>query len=230
VVEKVWPILARLGPQPLERLGPDDITGFRDLRTPSFEGSLLAFSASKLEKLVLGYMCFMNRMVVFFTMVYPADGYDFPVLGSDHTEAADHAGLILNLHPLADLVVNPAYREKYLDKLDSTWKNYLDLDNQTNPGAWYRALLGPYDMNGRYPISGSDRAPAARALEVICKYLEYWTGLVREARPVEGAARQYAIDRREAVKTAFREKDPGLKPLAASLGAELAGRWARLVY
>jgi hypothetical protein len=232
VMERVWPLLARLAPRSLDRAGGEDVTGFQDIRTPTFEGSLFAFSADKLEKLAVGYMCFMRRMVVFFIMAYPSDEYDFPVLGSDHTEAADHAGLILNLHALADLVVAPAYRERYLDRLDATWKAYQDLDNQLNPAAWYRALLSPFDINGRYPITGGDRAPAARALDCLCKYLDYYVSeLVQHARPVtDQGTRQYAVARREAIKTVYREKDPGLGPLAAVLGAEAARKWAKLVY
>jgi hypothetical protein len=229
--ERVWPILSSLNPSLVTSLGGEDITPLHDLRTPSFEGSLMAFNADKLEKMVVGNMCFMRKLTVFFVTIYPEDNYDFPVVASDLTEGADHAAFIFDFHALADIVVNTAYREKYLDKLDSIWKEYLDLDNRPNPASWYRALMSPFDIFGRYPTTGSDRSQAARALDCQCKYLKYYCDLVRNAAPVpDPAARQYAVARREAIKAVFREKDPGLAPLSASLGAETARKWAKIVY
>ncbi|MCX8127083.1 MAG: hypothetical protein N3E40_08130, partial [Dehalococcoidia bacterium] len=231
VMERLWGIVAKYKPQVMTSYEGKDITDLHDIRRPMMQGTIVAFSLDKVEKLVIGSWAIMKKLCVVFILGYPADSYDFPVLASDITEKQDQAVLILDLHSLADLVMKPEYRERYLDPLASVWKKYLDLNNDYNPNAWYRSLLSPYAITSRLNMTADDRSPAVRQLDCLVEYTEYFfDNLVVKAKPVSPEEAQKALVRKQAIKDLYRTKDPGLGPLETAFGRSEAERIARLLY
>jgi len=114
VLEKFWNIISKYNPQIITSYDGKDI---------------IALSMDKLGKLVIGCWSIMKRLSVVFIVGYPADDYDLPIFGSDIMEKKEQATLILDLHPLADLVLIPEYRERYLDPVASIWKKHMELYN-----------------------------------------------------------------------------------------------------
>jgi hypothetical protein len=231
VMERFWEVLSPFNPKLITTSEGKDISDLQEIRRPMMQGCILALSMDKLEKLVIGYWSIMKRLSVIFIIGYPADGYDFPVLGSDIMEKKDKATLILDLHPVADLVLQPSNRELYLDPLEPVWKKYQDLNNDHNPNAWYRSMLSPYAVTSRINMTVEDRAPAARQMDCLADYVEYYfKSVVATARPAsEGAAAQASL-KKQAIKDLYRSKDPGLGPMLVALGPFSAKRVAKVIY
>ena len=189
-------------------------------------------SAEKVEKIVVGIMSIMKRMSAFFITIYPADGYDFPMLGSDITESPDHAMIIVDMPAMTDIVVNQAYQVKYFDPIEPLWKDYQFLNNQINPNAWYRAMNCPYPITGRHKFPGGDRAIVGNMVECLCKFTDFYIdNVILLAKPaVSPEAAGYAIARKQAIKDIYTAKDPGLGPLHHVMGAESARKWTDILY
>lgn len=231
VLEKLWGIIEKHRPQIIANYDGKDITDLHTIRRPMMQGSIIALSVDRLEKLVIGAWSIMKRLSVVFIIGYPADDYDFPILGSDIMEKKDQATLILDLHPVADLVVRPDYRERYLDPIAPVWKKYLDLNNDHNPNAWYRSMLSPFFVTSRLKMTPEDRSPAVRQLDCLIEYTEYFfNSLVAKAKPVQKEQAQQARVKRDAVKELYRTKDPGLGPMMLALGPFGARRVAKILY
>jgi hypothetical protein len=231
VLERLWSIIAKYGPQLITTYDGKDITDLHTIRRPMMQGSIIVLSVDKLEKLVIGSWSIMKRLSVVFILGYPADDYDFPVLGSDIMEKKDQATLILDLHPLADLVLKPGYREQYLDPVAPLWKRHLELCNDHNPNNWYRSMLSPFFITSRYKMPVDDRSVAGRQLDCLADYTEYFFGnLVSKARPASQDDARQACVKKQAIKDLYRSKDPGLGPMMVALGPFAAKRVARVLY
>jgi hypothetical protein len=231
VMERFWSVLSLYRPLPLTTCDGKDITDLQQIKRPMMQGCIMSLKLDKLEKMVIGYWSIARRLSVVFIIAYPEDGYDFPVLGSDIMEKKEMATLILDVHPVVDLVLYPANRERYLDGMEPVWKKYLDLNNDHNPNAWYRAMQGPYAVSSRVKMTVENRAPAARQLECLAEYLDYYLAkVVASARPAEGEAAARAHLKKQAIKDLYRAKDPGLGPMMVALGPFATRRVGRVIY
>jgi hypothetical protein len=231
VMERFWDVISPYSPRPIQAMGGKDITDLQEIRRPMMQGSIMALSMDKMEKIVIGYWSIMKRLSVIFIIAYPQDGYDFPVLGSDIMEKKDKATLILDLHPLADIVLEAAYREQYLDGLDPVWNKYLGLSKDHNPNAWYRSMQSPFMVTSRMNMTVDDRSPAARQLDCLTEYMDYYfKRVVVPAQPAGEKAARTAQVKKQAIKDLYRAKDPGLGPMMMALGPFAVKRVAGVIY
>jgi hypothetical protein len=92
-------------------------------------------------------------------------------------------------------------------------------------------MLSPYAVTSRINMTVEDRAPAARQMDCLAGYVEYYfKSVVATARPAsEGAAAQASL-KKQAIKDLYRSKDPGLGPMLVALGPFSAKRVAKVIY
>jgi hypothetical protein len=232
LLETIWPIVSKLDLKPLTNYKGVDITELENIKKPLMEGSILCFYTDKIEKLILAHQVFMKRMSIKYVMVYPHDDYDFPFFAGEVDEAPSHAFFILDMHPLQDIVVDSWYREKYLDPVEPIWKEYLDLHNDINPFAWFRAFLSPFAITGRHKPKNADRSELSRLTESTAKYLEYYVNhVIPEAEPVKDPqAKEFAVRKKNAIRETYKTKDPGGGALIKALGAELFKKVVHAIY
>lgn len=186
----------------------------------------------KIEKINIGWSVIRNAIVASGCMGWPRDDYDFPVLTLDWDESVKHVHIIADFMPLTDIVVNDWYREKYLDGVESIFKEYSDLlDAPPNPLNWFRSLSSPYVIAGK-PDSDPDRSSSKRALDLHVAYLKYWLEeIVAKAEPVTDPEHKAYVNKRKAkMRDILRRKDPGGPPMVAMLGKELVWDGFKLLF
>ncbi|MCX8126145.1 MAG: phytochromobilin:ferredoxin oxidoreductase [Dehalococcoidia bacterium] len=220
-IETIWGVLKNYNVQPLDKYRGMDITDIRDIHEPMIEGCSWTFKTDNIEKVNVTYLVFMKRMAVTFSMIFPDDDHDFPVFSSELVENPNNIHLLLDLHPLQDIVLFTDYRRRYLDGVGAIWQEYLDVQNDINPHIWYRSMLGPYSLTGRHKPD-ANRTMASRALEVIRKYLEYYMDeVVVKASPVTDTwQKDFANRKKQKMKEIYIMGDPGSGPLMKVLGKE----------
>jgi len=190
------------------------------------------FQSDKIEKISFGWSIIRKSIVAGGCMGWPRDDYDFPVLTLDWDESIKHVHTIADFIPLTDIVMNDWYREKYLDGIESTYKQYTDLlDAPPNPINWFRSLTSPYLISGK-PDAGQDRAMVKRALDCLVAYLKYWLEeIVAKSEPIKDPEhKEYVSKRKAKIRDVLRRKDPGGAPMAAMMGKELAWNGLKLLF
>jgi hypothetical protein len=224
IPETIWPILSKLDLKPLTNYKGVDLTDILRIKKPLMEASILVFHTDKIEKLMTGFLVFMRRMAMTPLVIIPKDDYDFPMLGTEYIENPGRLHFLFDMHPLRDIVVEPWYREKYLDPFEPIWKEYIDLHNDINPNIWFRAMLSPFPICCRQEPKNSDRSGFSRATEFLAKSLEYYiNNVIPKAEPITNPqAKQYIVKRKNMIRETFRTMDPGGGPLAKTLGIDLA--------
>jgi hypothetical protein len=224
VVETLWPILSRLDLKPLKVYKGVDMTEIQNIKRPLTEAAYKTFYTDKIEKILIGYQVFMKRMTIQPIALSPNDDYDFPILIAEVVENPGRVHFLLDMHPLRDLVVDEWYREKYLDPIEPIWKEYLDLYNDINPNTWFRSFLSPFPICCRLTPKDSDRSEFARLTEVLAKYLEYYvSNVIPKAEPVKDPqAKEFAVKKKNAIRSIYSTRDPGGGPLVKVCGPELA--------
>jgi len=232
VLDTIYPIIQKLQPELMDSYCGVDVTDIRTISAPMLEGCMFGFSTDKIEKINIGYMVFMKRMTVTPLMIFPRDEYNFPIFSAEIIENPENSHFLLDMHPLKDLVIDQEYRKTYLDPIEPVWKDYLDVHNDVNPNVWYRTFLSPYPIAGLHKPIGAERSNVKRTLEVLSKYLEYYVEtLVPQAKPVtDPGDKDFALQKKAAIRNIYRTQDPGAGPLVKVLGVERAKKVIDLLF
>jgi len=134
--------------------------------------------------------------------------------------------------PLTDIVVNDWYREKYLDGIEPTYKQYTDLlDAPPNPINWFRSFTSPYVIADK-PDADPARTMVKRAQDCLVAYLKYWMEeIVAKAEPItDPEHKKYVTMKKAKIRDILRRRDPGGPPLVALMGKELAWKALSLLF
>jgi len=219
--EYVWPVIEKLNPRPISTWEGMDVTDLQEMRKPMMDGCMYEFETDKLEKINLGFLVFMKRMVGTFVTLFPRDNYDFPVFSAELIENPGNLHFLMDMHPLRDLVTDEWYRQKYLDPVEPLWKEYADIHNDVNPNNWWRSFLSTYPVSGRHKPA-EDRSNINRVAEYLSKYLDYYvTNVVAKAEPqTDAAGLEFANRKKKAMRMIYRTRDPGAGPLVRVMGVE----------
>ncbi|HEY87739.1 MAG TPA: hypothetical protein G4O06_06935 [Dehalococcoidia bacterium] len=220
--EMLWPVLSKLDLKLMDTYLGYDVTTLRNIKTPMVEGYMMIWAVDKVKRLSLSHLVFMKRMVFSEVGMGPNEDYDFPLFSSELVENPANAHFLADMHAMRDIVIDTWYREKYLDPLDSIWKEYQDVNNDINPNPWYRAFQSPYSISGRHKPQDGDRSFFPRIIECLVKYLEYYIGnVLPQATPIESPeVKEYVKKRKYSIMEQYRTLDPGAGPIMKSLGIE----------
>ena len=236
-----WQVVKGYNMKPLEEFAGINIAEFKKEMAENVEnmgpsrlmrGDTQYFCSDKIEKISFGWTVLRKSIVASGCMGWPRDDYEFPILTLDWDESEKHVHIIADFMPLTDIVVNDWYREKYLDGIETSYKQYTDLlDAPPNPINWFRSFTSPYVIAGK-PDADPGRTVVKRALDCLVVYLKYWMEeIVAKAEPVKDPAHKEYVNKKKAkIRDILKRKDPGGPPMVALMGKELAWKSLTLLF
>jgi hypothetical protein len=151
-------------------------------------------------------------------IIWPQDGYDLPIFWCNLTQMPSMSFHIFDLIPLIDIVVWPAYGEKYLTSLQAIKQKAVEIlgDGITEKNFDITTVVGWAFSPSRILFKLTE-AGVARLAPVLDDYGTLYKNLYNNASPVTSSVeREFAMRRREAVRRIMKENDPGY-PLMANL-------------
>jgi len=221
--EEVSKTLEKFGGEKMKTYKGRDVTPLWD-----FKGGHLVraykylYSAPGLEKIVFGAQSFSDKLMSYATSIWPDDQHALPVYSSYWAESARGTYFIIDFYPLADCICDIPYLEKYLEPLEDVYsegkKNFPNVSNR-DPN-WFRSLVSPYYINADF--HPSTKETQNRLLKLTTDYLEIYHSLWKKDEPQDAEYMKRLIERKEAIKQNFFEKDPGGYMVEQAVGKELA--------
>ncbi|MBI5375649.1 MAG: hypothetical protein HZA77_09450 [Candidatus Schekmanbacteria bacterium] len=207
----------------MESYNGKDIKPLWDLNGEGFKSYKYLYKAPKLQKIVVGFQSFKEMLMSYAMMIWPDDEHDLPVFSSYWAENKKGSFFIIDLYPTADCIVDIPYMEKNLDPLEDAY----DKGTRTYfPGLsgmstnWFRALSSPYCITGN--IAPSTKDSQNKIMELTMDYFKIFVDLWKKAEPKDKNYMKRLIERREAIRINFREKDPGGIMVVKAVGEEMA--------
>ena len=212
-----------------------------EFKTPMANGFYKAYTikgSDKIEKICVGELNYMRRARYCAMNMTATDDYDLPVLACEFDESAPRLSITLDLMPLVDIAVYPAYREKYLKPLADLWRRYRAIPGLTRDGRclvkrrygpwpWARATLSPYPIDGRVEEPEDRQA----VLDAVVDYARVWLDLMKKAEPIRDPAyKSEMITRKRALQKYYRELDPGGEVIKKLFGEERMKPFVSLVF
>ena len=182
-----------------------DIAAAEHMAAPGGSGTIQAFTADKIEKIVIGRIMVGEAMHYGICTIFPAEGCDLPIFLSRWEERKDSIAILVDLVPTVDSLVDEPYRKKYVEPLGSLWDKYSNLPGMgPEEHDAVRAFCSIIYTAAVIPIEreGMRLAALAPHTEYLKKYLEFYT----TATAVDDPAKLQEIRRKiSAVKKTLRE-------------------------
>jgi hypothetical protein len=197
-VEKMKEVLEAL---PLT--GTKSIQG-RDIAAAAGSATLQAFTAEKIEKIVLGAFPG-GASNLGLCSIIPAEGYDLPIFFSRWEEGKSSVGIFVDLLPTVDILVDEPYRKKYIEPLGEIWGKFSNLSGITpEDDDDLRACCSIVYTAAVIPIEREGMRLAALAPHT--DYLKHYIEFYAAAAAAGDAAKRQEIQRKTAaVKKTLRE-------------------------
>ncbi len=165
-------------------------------------------------------------------ILWPADNYDIPVFWCNLTQMPGMSFHIFDLIPIMDIVLWPQYADNYLSSLqelkqksleilgDSVAEKNFDLTSVVN------RAFSPYRIVLKLTEGGvSLLAPVLKG------YCDAYIHLYQNAEPVlQTTEREFAMQKREAVRRLMKENDPGYPLMAGLFGEEQTAKVFDIVF
>lgn len=206
---------------------------------PKEKGALVmkCYKAEKLESImmvILDYFdCrFQQNVEAQSIAIFPHEDYDLPIYELDFIEGKYVIFFSTDLYPVDDIVLNPSYREKYLDALEPHWlKGMGILTGETiQPVAALRAINSPYNLRGfampKYEtrvdktLMPSDWA-RKDLIEVALGYLSVWLNGYTRAEKIDEETKKRVRSRIKSIKGQWARYDTGIEVTKRAFGEEL---------
>jgi hypothetical protein len=118
--------------------------------------------------------------------IHPAYDYDIPRFALEWLERKDHTMLIVDLHPVKDIVLYPDYVEKYLKPLHPIVNKALEIPGTEKeiriptPRSYpMTAQYSRYALHGKYAIEQTEQA-----WDLALKYLDVWLEDWKKGEPI----------------------------------------------
>jgi len=182
------------------------------------------YQAEKIKRVVFNSIHIIERGVYEESVfVYPADGYDFPVLWITLNRDTKYNMILLiaDFIPLQDILMKPDYAEKYLEPLNEARANVLDiLEGATT------SLEVPFKTAYAFSPYKTVIVIAEYAMgnlsDVLNEYCETYIAGVEGAEMLEegSADREYAAERVNAFLALLKANDPGYDVMVDAFGQE----------
>jgi hypothetical protein len=234
VVERMEEALKAFDGELMDTYGGQDITVLRELKGKE-EGGITSssrrlYKADKMEKIVFTTHRFKDKLLSCGVIVWPDDEHALPAYSLYWAESAKGSYYIIDFFPMADCICDIPYMERYLDPLETIYNKGIkyfpeQLGRSTN---WFRALMSPYCLTGDFAPSTKDTQ--TKLMELIFEYLKVYTELWKQDEPRSAEYMKPLGARKDAIKRAFHERDPGGQMLALAVGEELAELSVKVSY
>jgi hypothetical protein len=230
--EQMEEALQKFGGQLMKTYKGEDVTPLWDLKGKGLPWSFkYLYSVPKLEKLVFATQSFKDKLMSYGTAIFPDDEHALPILSSYWAESAKGSFFILDFYPTADCICDIPYMEHYLEPLEAIYskgqKYFPGLDSSRNPN-WLRALASPYILCGDF--APSTQETQSHVMELTLGYLNTYYELWKKDEPRDPEYMKPLLARKEAIRTNFREKDPGGIMMELAVGKEMAELGLRAMF
>ena len=222
-IEKMKEALKAFNGEVMDTYKGHDITPLWDLKGEGLSSSFkYLYKATKLEKIVFSMRNFRDKLMSYGTAIWSDDEHALPTFSAYWAESAKGSMFIVDFYPLADCICDIPYMEHYLEPLEDIYSKGM----QYFPGHsgrsvnWFRALTSPYCLMGE--VAPSTKDTQDKIIELIFEYLRIYTELWKKDEPKPREYMKALNARKEAIRTNYREKDPGGGMMVHSVGKELA--------
>jgi hypothetical protein len=221
--EELQKVIDRFGGRKLETYKGRDITPLWDLKGgPLLWSYKHLFAAPKLDKIAITVQSFRDKLMTYALMIWPDDAHALPIFSSFWAESEKGTFFILDFYPTADCICDIPYMEQYLEPLEDVYdrgkKMFSGITNR-DPN-WFRAMVSPYYINADF--HPGTKAKQNQLLALTLDYLTLYHSLWEKDTPRDPAYMQRLNERKEAIRTNMREKDPGGFMVEQAVGHELA--------
>lgn len=199
-----------------------DITPLWDLKGEGFSSCKYLYKAPKFEKICVGLQNFRDMLMSYALMIFPDDEHALPIFSSYWAENRKGSYFIADFYPTADLIVDIPYMEKYLEPLEDAYSKGIASfkgSQERNPN-WFKALMSPYCITGS--LSSSTKESQGLLLGITMEYFNIYVNLWKKDEPRGAEYMKRLNEKREAIRTNFRGKDPGGIMMVKAVGEELA--------
>ena len=222
--EKMKELLAGLQPAGIKSCNGRDIATAENMETPVGSGTVQAFTAEKIEKIVLGKISINDDRLIGLCTIFPAEGYELPIFFSRWAEDKTSVGIFVDLIPTVDCLVDEPYRKKFCEPLGPLWEKYASLPGispEEHDGL--RACASIVYTAAVIPIEreGMRLAALAPHTEYLKSYIEH----CKSAAAAEDAAKRAEMQRKiQCVRTMLKEyfKSALAAPAGKACGAAMA--------
>ena len=199
----------------------------RAIHVPGGSVTLDIFRAEKFEKIVFCSITIEETGVVESTaMAWPDDEHNFPILWCNLTIVPEVMNVpVFDFIPLMDIIAWPEYAVQYIEGMDDLKADALEALGETIiqkavdlPSRTVYAL-SPYKVIPMISQEGIELVPGIAA-----NYIAAYLKLVQGAGTVEGADRQYYLQRKQQLRTLMKANDPGYPFMIDVFGEETTHR------
>jgi hypothetical protein len=216
-------VLKKFGGTKMETYNGEDITPLWNLKGGGLVWSFkYLYAAPKLEKIVITEQSFRDKLMSFALNIIPDNDHALPLYICFWAESAKGSYFILDLLPAADCICDLPYMEKYLEPVEEIYSRALQHYHEisSRDPSWFRAITSPYYINADF--GPSTRETQERLVDLALGYLKVYHRLWEQDPPREAGYMKRLNERKEAIRTNFREKDPGGYMMEKAVGKELA--------
>jgi hypothetical protein len=225
-------ILDKFGGKRMETYQGEDITPLWDLKGEGLPWSCkYLYSAPKLEKIVFAVQSFRDKLMSYATGIWPDDTHALPIFSAYWAESAKGTYFVVDFYPTADCICDIPYMEHYLDPLEDTFNKGMEYFPSLSSGRnsnWFLALSSPYCLSGDF--FPSTKETQRYILEIMTSYLTIYYDLWQKDQPRDTEYMKSLNTRKDAIRTNFREKDPGEYMMVKAVGKKLADLGLKVVF
>lgn len=222
-IEKMAEQLNQLSLTKINECGGKDIRQLAAYEKDGVRVKLNAYQTEVAEKIAIGSITVDNELSIGACTIIPKNDISIPIYVSRWEERQDTITLLVDMMPTVDMIVDEAYRVKYLEPLNETWERFSNLSGiQPEDDNDLRAACSIIYTGACVPIEkeGMRMAALAPHLDYLKKYIAYMTA---DQQPI-GEAKQKEVTRRiAAVRKLFSAnlKDLLSKTVEQKLGKEI---------
>ncbi len=181
------------------------------------------YNGYKIEKIVLAEIQALDFTETHNGIIYPGEGYDFPIFDFMLGSFGDGLLVSVEFYPLRR---DKTYMEKYIAPMEELYQKAGRIpEPMENPFEWMKEFT-----SGQTLLLGSSDEYMQKIEEVFKDYLDLWLGYVKEAEPVsDPILKDNIIDFKKRFRRTFRKNDPGKDSLYRNFGEEWTERYYREV-
>lgn len=222
-IEKMSEQLNQLSLTKINECGGKDIRQLAAYEKDGVRVQLNAYQTEVAEKIAIGSIAVGNEVSIGVCTIIPKNNISIPIYVSRWEERQDTITLLVDMMPTVDMIVDEAYRVKYLEPLNETWERFSNLSGiQPEDDNDLRAACSIIYTGACMPIEkeGLRMAALAPHLDYLKKYIAYMT----DDTPAVNETKQKEITRRiAAVRTLLGNnlKDLLSKTAEQKLGKEM---------
>ena len=223
-IEKMTEQLNQLSLTQINECAGNDISNLTDYVKAGIQVKLSVYQSEAADKIAIGSIVVDNEVNVGACTIIPKNDIALPVYVSRWEERQDTITLLVDMMPTVDMIVDEAYRVKYLEPLNETWERFSNLAGiQPEDDNDLRAACSIIYTGACVPIEkeGMRMAALAPHLDYLKKYIAYMTA---DKQQIDETKQKEVTRRIAAVRTLFSANLKNLlsKTAEPNLGKEMS--------